>query len=143
MNVWSWICMCLIGIASGSAISGGVVAFLMKIGVFPRMIGTSHTMRLLSLYEYLIIAGLICGGLFSQYPTLSLPSGNWFVIAWGVLCGMYVGCVSAALAEVLSIFPILFMRTKIRFGMSWFVALMALGKTCGALWYFCHGLTPD
>ena len=141
-QILTWIAWLLLGITAGAAISGGVLAFLMKIGIYPRMIGSSHTVRLLKFYEWMIILGIICSGIYSEYPDLTLHVGYGFVILWGLCAGMFVGCVSAALAEVLNVFPVLFRRLKVKSGMSFYMVMMALGKMSGAFWYFFHGLEP-
>lgn len=130
------------GAAAGVATTAGAFAFLMKIGVYPRMMGTSHTIRELGFYEWAIILGIICGGLYSTYPQLTLRVGYWFVVLWGLCAGIYVGCVAAALAEVLNVFPVLFRRLHVDRGIPYFMTMMALGKMSGALWYFWHGLQP-
>ena len=56
----------LFGITAGAATSGGVFAFLMKIGIYPRMIGSSHTIRLLKFYEWMIVLGIIWGGVYTE-----------------------------------------------------------------------------
>lgn len=137
-----WMLFFLFGITAGSASSGGVFAFLMKIGIYPRMIGSSHTIRLLKFYEWMIILGIIWGGIYTEYPDLTLPVGYWFVVLWGLCAGMFVGCVAAALSEVLTVFPILFRRLKVESGMSFYMTMMALGKMAGSFWYFFHGLEP-
>lgn len=130
----------LFGIAAGCATTAGVFAFLIKIGIYPRMIGTTHTIRVLQFYEWMIIFGIIFGGLYSTYPQLPLHVGGWFVVVWGVGAGIYVGCVAAALAEVLNVFPVLFRRLHVTSGIPFYMTMMALGKMCGALWYFWKGL---
>lgn len=137
-----WMLFFLFGITAGSASSGGVFAFLMKIGIYPRMIGSSHTIRLLKFYEWMIILGIIWGGIYTEYPDLTLPVDYWFVVLWGLCAGMFVGCVAAALSEVLTVFPILFRRLKVESGMSFYMTMMALGKMAGSFWYFFHGLEP-
>lgn len=132
----------LFGITAGAATSGGVFAFLMKIGIYPRMIGSSHTIRLLKFYEWMIVLGIIWGGVYTEYPDLSLPFGYWFVVLWGLCAGMFVGCVSAALAEVLTAFPVLFRRLKVESGMAFYLSMMAFGKMAGSFWYFFRGLEP-
>ncbi len=132
----------LFGITAGAATSGGVFAFLMKIGIYPRMIGSSHTIRLLKFYEWMIVLGIIWGGVYTEYPDLSLPFGYWFVVLWGLCAGMFVGCVSAALAEVLTAFPVLFRRLKVESGMAFYMSMMAFGKMAGSFWYFFRGLEP-
>ena len=116
----AWLTWFFFGIAAGSAMTAGVFAFLMKIGIYPRMIG----------------------GIYSVYPQLTLPLGGWFVVLWGMCAGIYVGCVAAALSEVLNVFPVLFRRLKVDRGIPFFMLMMAGGKMCGALWYFWHGLKP-
>ena len=138
----TWVLFFLFGITAGAATSGGVFAFLMKIGIYPRMIGSSHTIRLLKYYEWAIILGIIWGGIHTQYPDLPLPFGYGFVVLWGLCAGMFVGCVSAALAEVLTVFPVLFRRLKVESGLSFYMTMMALGKLAGSFWYFFHGLEP-
>ena len=138
----AWLGWCLFGAAAGGATTAGVFAFLMKIGIYPRMIGTSHTIRELAFYEWMIIGGILAGGMYSVYPQLTLPVGGWFTVLWGLCSGIYVGCVAVALAEVLNVFPVLFLRLKVERGMSYFMVMMALGKMCGAFWYFMHGLEP-
>ena len=64
--ILEWIVWFLFGVTAGSATSAGVLAFLLKIGIYPRMIGSSHTVRLLKFYEWMIILGIICGGFFSE-----------------------------------------------------------------------------
>lgn len=138
----TWFLFFLFGITAGAATSGGVFAFLMKIGIYPRMIGSSHTIRLLKFYEWMIVLGIIWGGVYTEYPDLSLPFGYWFVVLWGLCAGMFVGCVSAALAEVLTAFPVLFRRLKVESGMAFYMSMMAFGKMAGSFWYFFRGLEP-
>lgn len=142
MQGLEWIGWLAFGIAAGAATSGGVLAFLIKIGIYPRMIGSSHTIHQLKFYEWMIILGIICSGIYSEYPDLMLHVGYWFVVLWGLCAGMFVGCVSAALAEVLNVFPVLFRRLDLQSGMSFYMVMMALGKMSGAFWYFYHGLKP-
>ncbi len=138
----AWLAWFLFGIAAGSATTAGVFAFLMKIGIYPRMIGTSHTIRELAFYEWMIIGGILAGGFYSVYPELTLHVGSWFVVLWGACAGIYVGCVAAALSEVLNVFPVLFRRLHVDSGMPFYMVMMACGKMFGAFWYFMHGLEP-
>jgi stage V sporulation protein AB len=132
----------LFGIAAGTASCAGVFAFLMKIGIYSRMIGSTHTIRAVKFYEWMIVGGIICGGIYTQYPNLTLHVGYWFVVLWGLCAGIFVGCTAAALAEVLSVLPILFRRLDVDCGLTFYMFMMALGKMTGSLWYFYHGLEP-
>ena len=59
-----------------------------------------------------------------------------FFVLYGLSAGMFVGCIAVALAEILNTFPILFRRAKLKVGLQWVMWTMAVGKTCGALYYF-------
>ena len=47
--------LCFIGLSSGGVIAAGIFAFLAIIGVFPRLIGVTHTRCHVILYETLLI----------------------------------------------------------------------------------------
>ena len=49
--------LCFIGLSSGGVIAAGIFAFLAIIGVFPRLIGVTHTRCYMILYETLLILG--------------------------------------------------------------------------------------
>ena len=52
--------LCFIGLSSGGVIAAGIFAFLAIIGVFPRLIGVTHTRCHVILYETLLILGGTC-----------------------------------------------------------------------------------
>ena len=54
----------------------------------------------------------------------------------GVFAGIFVGCLSIALSEVLDGIPIFARRVKLKMGLSIAVVAIALGKTVGSLVYF-------
>ena len=56
--------------------------------------------------------------------------------------GIFVGCVSIALAEVLNVFPIIFHKLKLDKNLSIYVIAMALGKMAGSFWYFYNRIQP-
>ena len=61
------------------------------------------------------------------------------MVIYGVCTGMFVGCMSVALAEILHTFPVIFRRAKLKNGLSAVVYAMALGKMAGSLYYFFSG----
>lgn len=125
-----------IGLASGSAVAAGTFAFLIMLGVVPRMVGKSRTAPEVFWYENAIVLGGILGNLASVFPRLHVPFGHLLLYVYGICAGIFVGCNAMALAEVLKTFPILFKRMKLKIGLIYAVTCMALGKTLGALWYF-------
>ena len=91
-------------------------------------------------FEQAIILGGILGNIVSVFLQMHIPlgqvSGHIFRGLYGLSAGMFVGCIAVALAEILNTFPILFRRAKLKVGLQWVMWTMAVGKTCGALYYF-------
>jgi stage V sporulation protein AB len=157
----------IFGLCAGLAVSAGTFAFLIVIGVVPRMIGVCNRAAEVLHFENAIILGGIMGNLLSVFPQLSAGRlaawvsgardigasasgvsapgaalwdalGSAFLCAYGISAGIFVGCIAVALAEILNTFPIVFRRLNLKVGLPWVMAFMAFGKTAGALWYFIH-----
>lgn len=128
----------VVGVASGGAVAAGTFAFLVMLGVIPRMIGKSKTAPDILLYENAIILGGIIGNIYSVFLDLNLPLGHPLLVLYGISAGIFVGCNAMALAEVLKAFPILFRRMKLKEGLAVSIFSMAIGKTLGSIWYFIH-----
>ena len=69
----------LIGLCAGSVTAAGVFAFLVMIGVFPRLIGKTSTKKHILLYETVIIVGGVLGNIsdwhFYRLP-VHVPGGD-------------------------------------------------------------------
>ncbi|MFP3155894.1 stage V sporulation protein AB [Lachnospiraceae bacterium ZAX-1] len=128
-----------IGITSGLAISAGVFAFLITMGVVPRMVGKSNTASQVFAYENSIFFGGIFGNIMSIFP-VSLPIGISLIVLFGLSAGIFTGCLAVALAEILNAFPIMFRRLKIKMGLKWILYFMAFGKTLGSLYFYMQRL---
>lgn len=126
----------LIGLAAGMAVSAGTFAFLIVIGVIPRMIGKCNRAAETLHFESAVILGGIVGNLLSVFLNIRLPLGPLFLCAYGLSAGIFVGCIAVALAEILNTFPIMFRRMGMKEGLSWAMIFMALGKLSGSLYYF-------
>ena len=127
----------LLPLLSGIAVSAGTFAFILVIGVIPRILQRTESKDIMY-YENLIILGVIAGGVSSVFP-LSLPLGIIPLLIFGVSTGIFVGCIAVALAEILHTFPILFRRFNLNSGLRAVVISMALGKFCGSILYFVFG----
>ena len=138
----SHIFMFIASFFAGSAVSAGTFAFINVIGIMPRILRRSKMTDVL-LLENEIIAGVIAGNLLSLWDkklfTFPYLVGHLIVVVYGVCTGMFVGCMSVALAEILHTFPIIFRRTKLKIGLSAVVYAMAVGKLGGSLFYFLMG----
>ncbi len=128
--------LAFIGLSAGLSVSAGTFALIISLRIVPRMIGKGHSANRIILFENMIILGGICGTVVTVYPNLMLPFGSPFLILYGLLSGIQVGCLVMALAEIMNVFPIMFRRFGLKIGLQWVIASMAVGKTLGGLWYF-------
>ena len=128
---------------SGIAVSAGTFAFLLVIGVIPRMLCKTSLAKQVIRIENVIILGIIFGVVSSVYmwsfPVYGWIFGHMIVALYGISAGIFVGCIAAALAEILHTFPIMFRRVSLKVGLPWVMAAMAFGKLCGSLFYFITG----
>lgn len=127
--------LAIVGLTSGISVAAGVFAFITMIGIVPRMAAKTETARMGHLYEGAIIWGGIAGNLLSVFRW-ELSFGLPGILLYGAFSGVFVGCLAAALAEVLKVFPVFIKRTKLRYGLPWLLVSMAFGKVAGSLYQF-------
>lgn len=143
------------GFTFGLLTSAGVFTVLSAVGLIPRFVGTTHSAKEIRLYEDMVIAGTIAGGMFSIFSDLLhlgawgmtvVSEGTWLFIGKGILlvvglfAGMFVGCLALAIAEMLDSIPIFTRRISFRHGLGLMVLSIALGKLCGSLYFFWKDL---
>ena len=121
--------------------AAGTFAFLIVIGVIPRMIGKCNRAAETMHFENAVILGGVFGNVISIFDQIKLPLGPIFLCVFGTSAGIFVGRIAVALAEILDTFPITFRRMHLKEGLSWAMLFMALGKCAGSLFYFWRGLT--
>lgn len=143
--VWKIILLWIIGISSGIMVSAGVFTVLFVVGLVPRFAGRTDTARCELFYEECLIFGAILADVLSVFPIKgSLGSSpdlllTVLLVLIGIFAGIFVGCLSIALAEVLDGIPIFARRVKLKMGVSIAVLAVALGKIAGSLVYFING----
>lgn len=137
------IAMAGIATACGIAVSAGTFAFLLVIGVIPRMIKRCNFGDKIIMIENTIILGVLTGAVFSVIEWKAQLPLEWLahliLATYGTAAGIFVGCIAVALAEILNTFPILFRRLYINRGLSLVMIAMALGKMVGSFYYFFFG----
>lgn len=150
---WETIILWIIGISSGLMVSAGVFTVLFVVGLVPRFAGRTETAWCEMFYEECLIAGGILADVVSVYPIkvsigqilsmFSLAEGlttkvitTLLLILTGVFSGIFVGCLSIALSEVLDGIPIFARRIRFKKGLSIAVLAIALGKAVGSFIYF-------
>lgn len=135
MDVAVGILRVVIGFSSGLIIAGSFLAFLCMIGIVPRIAAVTKTMNCARQYENAIVLGAVLGNLLYLYE---IKLHLWWVgiLLYGFFGGFFIGCLAAALAEVLKSVPIFARRIRLRKGMPYLVYSLALGKTAGSLIQF-------
>lgn len=133
--VLKYLALILIGIGSGTVISGAVFAFIAIIGVVPRLAYKTGTERYIKTYENAIIFGGIAGA-STIFINFYIPIGTLAVILFSTGIGIFYGCLAVSLAEILNVIPILTRRTRLQKGIKYFIIFLALGKCMGSLLYY-------
>ena len=133
-----------IGLSSGGIIAAGVFAFLVMIGVFPRLIGKTGTKRHILLYGTVIMTGGVLGNIADLYE-FSIPMYGFstlFLSIFGLSVGIFVGCLVMSLAETLKALPVISRRLYL-VGLQYLILSIALGKLAGSLAYFFCGMAAE
>lgn len=125
----------IIAFANGLAVGSGLVAFLAIIGLVPRLAEVTHTERNLCCYEIIMVCGSTLAALEPAMPIkLNLPA--IFTIIPGIFMGLFVGCLAAALAEVLNVLPVMTRRVGLLAHIRFLLLAMIVGKVVGSLIYW-------
>lgn len=129
------IVLAILGLSFGAGVAAGLFSFLIGLGVVSDFADRTHTGEHILLYEDSIALGGILGNLFWVYQ-IQIPGGAWLLPIFGIFWGIFVGCWSMALADILNVFPIFIRRVKMLRGIPYLILGMALGKGLGACLYF-------
>lgn len=134
-----------IGLSSGGIIAAGVFAFLVMIGVFPRLIGKTGTKRHILLYGTVIMTGGVLGNIADLYefPIPMYGFSTLFLSIFGLSVGVFVGCLVMSLAETLKALPVIGRRLYLAVGLQYLILSIALGKLAGSLAYFICGMAAE
>ncbi|QKE71751.1 stage V sporulation protein AB [Arthrobacter citreus] len=126
-----------VGFSGGIAVGTGFVAFLSVIGIIPRLTQLTKTIEKIRAYEFAVILGAIFGCWISLRNTVfNLPS--IFSVFFGLLAGIFIGMLAAALTEVLNVFPLLAKRIGIQKKIVYLLMAIALGKVFGSLFHWIY-----
>jgi stage V sporulation protein AB len=123
----------LLGLAGGLAVGSGLVALLIVFDLIPRLAQLADAYRMSAWFE----SALVSGSLYFTFADfmdwkLSLPFGL-LLGSVGLLDGIFIGMLAAALTEVINVLPILAKRMKLSAYMVALVMAMVIGKTIGSL----------
>jgi stage V sporulation protein AB len=95
----------------------------------------TKTIHFIRHYEWSVMSGVLTGTWVSLRPShIHLPF--FFLIPLGLLAGMFVGMLAAALTEVLNVFPILSKRLGIHESLLILLMAIVFGKVAGSLFHW-------
>jgi stage V sporulation protein AB len=127
----------MIGLAGGLAVGSGFVAFIVVLGVIPRLTQLTKTMKSIHAYELAVVAGALTGGWVSLRNT-ALYLSKYLLIPMGLFSGVFIGMLAAALTEVLNVWPILAKRIGIEEKIVILLMAIAFGKVFGSLFHWVY-----
>lgn len=122
-----------LGIMFGAAVAAGLFAFLTTVGVVTRLAAGTKTAKRLMLYETIAIVAVTLANGVDLFQW-NIPEVLLVRVICGLFSGIFTGCLAAALAEVVNVFPVMTRRLRLTKGMPYLVFSFALGKGIGA-WY--------
>lgn len=124
----------IIGLASGGLVAAGMFAFVTMIGVVTRLTAETKTIKNVMFYEDMVVAGAAIGNILFFYKVMlnTGAAGVFLEAIFGFFSGIYVGCLSIALAEMLNVIPIFSKRVHLKRGLTAFVLTFAFGKMAGS-----------
>ena len=128
-----------LGLCAGGVIAAGIYAFLVVIGVFPRLMGRTNTGARARFYETVIVAGGVLGNVSDLYEIpirLGSVAGQTLLTLCGLFAGIFAGCLVMSLAETLKALPVVTRRVHLARGIQYVVLGFGLGKLVGSLLYF-------
>lgn len=132
------------GLCGGVGIAAGTFAFLLVIKVIPRVIQKAKLEHKIIFIETMVYRGIVFGTILSLFnwrkKWLFELLGNSILVLFGTSAGIFIGCISVALAEILDTFPIFFRRIGMKEErLRPLLFVMALGKMAGSLFFFLMG----
>lgn len=132
MILIGWFIQILLGIAGGIAVGGGVIALFIVLDMIPRLSQITSSYHRVHWYEGAMIAGSLVGTVF-DFWNWKMSLGPLASLVVGLLNGIFVGLLAAALTEVLNVLPILAKRLRMTHYLLGFLMAMVTGKVAGSL----------
>lgn len=129
------ILMALTGLSAGIVVSCGLYSFIVGLKVLSHMASITSTEQNLLLYESSMMTGGILGNLVWIFrPHFSM--GVFMPSVFGLCAGIFVGCWSMSILEVLRGFPIFVRKTGLLAMFKWLILVLAAGKMAGSFMFF-------
>ena len=133
MDILQETALAIIGFAGGVSVAAGTFALSTALGIIPRLASRMGVAEHVYKLESAIVLGGTIGSLLSVYH-FPMRIGDVGIIIFGLFAGIFVGCLSMALAEAIRVFPILCQRINLNYGIYLLIFMMAAGKALGTLY---------
>lgn len=133
MDILQETALAIIGFAGGVSVAAGTFALITALGIIPRLASRMGVAEHVYKLESAIVLGGTIGSLLSVYY-FPMRIGDVGIIIFGLFAGIFVGCLSMALAEAIRVFPILCQRINLNYGIYLLIFMMAAGKALGTLY---------
>ncbi|MNN18619.1 hypothetical protein D3C81_1318340 [compost metagenome] len=122
-----------LGLAGGIAVGGGVIALFVVLDIIPRLAQLSRSYDKVHWYEGAMVSGSVVGTV-ADFWDFKLYLHSEVINGWiGLLNGIFIGMLAAALTEVLNVLPILAKRLHMRQYLFGLLLAMVFGKVAGSL----------
>ncbi|USB34721.1 stage V sporulation protein AB [Paenibacillus sp. YPG26] len=129
----SWIFSLFLGLAGGIAVGGGVIALFVVLDIIPRLAQLSRSYEKVHWYEGAMVSGSVVGTV-ADFWNIKLGLPFEIINGWiGLLNGIFIGMLAAALTEVLNVLPILAKRLHMKRYLFGLLLAMVFGKVAGSL----------
>ncbi|WP_033828503.1 stage V sporulation protein AB [Bacillus andreraoultii] len=126
-----------VGLACGLAVGAGFVAFITVLGVIPRLMQLTKSMKMILYYEWAATLGVIFGAILGlQQIQLTIP--KVLMIFVGLFQGIFVGMLAAALYEAVNVLPLIFKRINLEDRLLYLLTALILGKILGSLFHWLY-----
>lgn len=135
VQIIRWLILAVTGLAAGGIISAGVFSFITSIGIIPRIAGNMHIGKYIRSFENFVVIGGMIGGALSVFQ-INMHLGTGVQAIYGIMSGIFVGCIAVALAETLNAMAVFSRRVNLQKGFRIVIYAIALGKVTGSLLYF-------
>lgn len=133
MDILQETALAIIGFAGGVSVAAGTFALITALGIIPRLASRMGVAEHVYKLESAIVLGGTIGSLLSVYH-FPMRIGDVGIIIFGLFAGIFVGCLSMALAEAIRVFPILCQRINLNYEIYLLIFMMAAGKALGTLY---------
>ncbi|WP_176718801.1 stage V sporulation protein AB [Caloranaerobacter ferrireducens] len=128
----NFVLLILIGFSGGIVIGSAFIAVIVLLNIIPRLAQMSHTDEFINIYEKVMILSVVLITLLDFFD-VTLKISKIYLVPIGLIMGIFIGILAAALAEVINVVAVFERRVKIKDYIIYILIAIALGKTVGSL----------